>query len=246
MRGLHDQEPVGGVVAARLRAVRPHLAAVILFGPLLGAGVAFGRPDFEASAATVAAALVLGGAGTAYFRSRWLRPRRWPSAAAALGVLSGILVGTAFPALIWLTAPLAAAVLGAAGWRIADLARGHVLEPYTRDLADSGVEVPWRARGTGGLELLVGSDRITLAGSRGRFRTVRPMVALSGVGAVEQVMVARRATLPVPGVGELRVTVTPGPAVRITVPPGEWIVPTDDGREIARLVARRKELAGID
>ena len=130
-----------------------------------------------------------------------------------------------------------------AGWWVADQARRAVLEPYTPELADSLVEVPWRARGARKLELVVGTDRITLTGSKGRFRTVRPMVALNVVGTVEQVMVARRATLPVPGVGELRVTVTPGPAVRITVPPGEWIVPTDNGREIAKLVARRKKLA---
>ncbi|SDC29038.1 hypothetical protein SAMN05216174_101852 [Actinokineospora iranica] len=146
----------------------------------------------------------------------------------------------------WFIGVAAAAALGAGGWFVGEHARRRVLEPYTPELADSPVEVPWQARGARGLELLVAHDRITLSGGRGPFRLVRPMVALSGVGAVEQVMVARRTTLPVPGVGELRVTVTPGPAVRITVPPGEWIVPTDHGREIARLVARRKELAGVD
>jgi hypothetical protein len=236
MRG--QDESTSEVVTARLRRVRIHLALVTLLGPLVTIAVilAVAAPlPFLAMPAALAVA------GVAWFRAIRFRPRRWPIRAAALGALSGAALGIAtFP---W-SAPMAAVALGALGWWIADKARATVLEPYTPELADSPVEVPWQARGARGLELVIGTDRISLAG--GRFRTVRPAVALSGVGAVEQVMVARRATLPVPGVGEVRVTVTPGPAVRITVPPGEWIVPTDHGREIARLVARRKALAGVD
>lgn len=226
------------MVAARLRRVRTHLAVVTLLGPLLGvvSVIVFGG-WLPLLALPVAVAVV----GVGWFRGIRFRPRRWPSRAAVLGAVSGAVVWV--PGLPWVGA-VAAVALGAFGWWVADRARVTVLEPYTPELADSPVEVPWQARGARGLELVVGTDRISLAG--GRFRTVRPAVALSGVGAVEQVMVARRATLPVPGVGEVRVTVTPGPAVRITVPPGEWIVPTDHGREIARLVARRKALAGVD
>ncbi|GLZ42134.1 hypothetical protein Acsp05_57580 [Actinokineospora sp. NBRC 105648] len=225
------------MVADRLRRVRPRLVLVAALGPVLGAVLTVlwgGQPGW------LAVPLALAGAGVAYFRSRRFRPRRWPVAGAVLGALSGAYLTLVSP---WL-APMAF-VLGGLGWLAAGRARAQVLRPYTPELADSLVEVPWQARGARGLELLVSHDRITLSGGRGPFRLVRPMVALSGVGAVEQVMVARRATLPLPGVGELRVTVTPGPAVRIMVPPGEWILPTDHGREIARLVARRKELAGI-
>ncbi|MGX7829406.1 hypothetical protein ACTG9Q_30390 [Actinokineospora sp. 24-640] len=228
-------------MAARLRRVRPHLALATLLGPVVGvASVAVSGGPLPLLAAPV----LVAAAGMAWaWRSRF-RPRRWPSRAAVLGVAAGVAAGFSVPQVAWLVAPVAAVALGAVGWWVADRARVVVLEPYTPELADSPVEVPWQARGARGLELVVGTDRISLAG--GRFRTVRPMVALSGVGAVEQVMVARRATLPVPGVGEVRVTVTPGPAVRITVPPGEWIVPTDHGREIARLVARRKVIAGVE
>lgn len=229
------------MVAARLRRVRPHLALVTLLGPVLGAAAVVGAGAPLPLVVAPASLLV---AAVACFRARRFQPRRWAVPAAVFGALSGVVVGVAPPALGWLVGPVAAAALGGAGWFVAARACRAVLEPYTPELADSQVEVAWQARGARGLELLVGTDRITLAGSR--FRTVRPAVALSGVGAVEQVMVSRRATLPVPGVGELRVTVTPGPAVRISVPPGEWIVPTDHGREIARLVARRKELAGVD
>ncbi|WP_424185634.1 hypothetical protein ACOBQX_27710 [Actinokineospora sp. G85] len=239
MRGQAEQAK-RGVVEARLRGVRPHLAALVLAAPVAAALVTFlvGAP-LEALAVPVLVAFAVAG----YLRSRILRPRRWPLAAAAAAGIAGVHIGliTAWP-----LAPAAALALGAGAFYLARDARRRVLEPYTPELADSRVEVPWQARGARGLELLVGHDRITLAGSRGRFRLVRPMVALSGVGAVEQILVSRRATLEVPGVGELRVTVTPGPAVRITVPPGQWIVPTDHGREIARLVARRKELAGVD
>lgn len=223
-------------MAARLRRVRPHLALVAAGAPVVGAAVTVVLGGWLPGLVVPALLLVL---GAAYFRTRRFRPRRWPTAGAVLGALGGAYLGAVSP---WLSP--SAVLFGLGGWLIARRARDSVLRPYTPDLADSPVEIPWRARGAPGLELLVAHDRITLAGGRGRFRLVRPMVALSGVGAVEQVMVARRATLPVPGVGELRVTVTPGPAVRITVPPGEWIVPTDHGREIARLVARRKELAG--
>ncbi|GAA3062613.1 hypothetical protein Aglo01_27530 [Actinokineospora globicatena] len=225
------------MVATRLQRVRPHLALVAAGGPVVGIVVALALGGWLPGLAVPVSLIAL---GAAYFRSRRFRPRRWPVAGAALGVLSGAYLGAVNP---WLS-PVAV-LFGLGGWVVARRARDSVLEPYTPELADSLVEVPWQARGAKGLELLVAHDRITLSGGRGPFRLVRPMVALSGVGAVEQVMVARRATLPVPGVGELRVTVTPGPAVRITVPPGEWIVPTDHGREIARLVARRKERAGI-
>ncbi|WP_253839314.1 hypothetical protein [Actinokineospora globicatena] len=236
MRG-RDEQVTGGVVATRLQRVRPHLALVAAGGPVVGIVVALALGGWLPGLAVPVSLIAL---GAAYFRSRRFRPRRWPVAGAALGVLSGAYLGAVNP---WLS-PVAV-LFGLGGWVVARRARDSVLEPYTPELADSLVEVPWQARGAKGLELLVAHDRITLSGGRGPFRLVRPMVALSGVGAVEQVMVARRATLPVPGVGELRVTVTPGPAVRITVPPGEWIVPTDHGREIARLVARRKERAGI-
>lgn len=227
------------MVAARLRRVRTHLAAVTLLGPVLGVVSVL---VFGGWLPLLALPALLAVVGVVWFRAIRFRPRRWPVRAAVLGVASGVVVGA--PVLPWVVGPVAACLLGAFGWWAAGRARAAVLEPYTPELADSPVEVPWQARGARGLELVVGTDRISLAG--GRFRTVRPAVALSGVGAVEQVMVARRATLPVPGVGEVRVTVTPGPAVRITVPPGEWIVPTDHGREIARLVARRKALAGVD
>ncbi|GGS38148.1 hypothetical protein GCM10010171_36320 [Actinokineospora fastidiosa] len=227
------------MVAARLRRVRGHLALVTLLGPLLGVASVLG---FGGWLPLLAVPVLIAVVGVGWFRAIRFRPRRWPLRAAVLGAAAGIAAGA--PVLPWVVCPVAAVVLGAAGWWVADKARAVVLEPYTPELADSPVEVPWQARGARGLELVVGTDRISLAG--GRFKTVRPAVALSGVGSVEQVMVARRATLPVPGVGEVRVTVTPGPAVRITVPPGEWIVPTDHGREIARLVARRKALAGVD
>ncbi|SER98686.1 hypothetical protein [Actinokineospora terrae] len=223
-------------MGARLRRVRPHLGLVVAVGPVIG-GVLTAVGGWLPGLVVPA---VLLGLGAWYFRSRRFRPRRWPVAGAVLGAAGGSYLGAISP---WLSP--AAVLFGLGGWVVARRARESVLEPYTPELADSPVEVPWQARGAKGLELLVAHDRITLSGGRGPFRLVRPMVALSGVGTVEQVMVARRATLPVPGVGELRVTVTPGPAVRITVPPGEWIVPTDHGREIARLVARRKELAGI-
>lgn len=225
------------MVAARLRRVWGRLGAVALVGPLIGIVVSL-LGDWRLVVLPVVLALV----GVAWFRAIRFRPRRWPVRAAVLGVAAGAVIGVGCGS--WLIGVAAALALGAGGWWVADKARAIVLEPYTPELADSPVEVPWQARGARGLELVVGTDRISLAG--GRFKTVRPAVALSGVGSVEQVMVARRATLPVPGVGEVRVTVTPGPAVRITVPPGEWIVPTDHGREIARLVARRKALAGVD
>ncbi|PPK67567.1 hypothetical protein CLV40_107233 [Actinokineospora auranticolor] len=214
--------------------MRPRLALVVFAGPALGLAL---TPILEAPLVGLAVPALLAAAGVLYFRSRRYRPHRWPHAGALLGLLNGAYLTALTP---WLAPTALLAVLG---WTLAAKARAHVLDPYTPELADSPLEVPWQARGAKGLELLVAHDRITLTG--GRFRLVRPMVALSGVGTVEQVMVARRATLPVPGVGELRVTVTPGPAVRITVPPGEWILPTDHGREIARLVARRKEIAGV-
>lgn len=225
------------MVAARLRRVRTHLASATLLPPVLAV---VSLVVFDGWLPMLGLPVVLAAAGVWWFRVIRFRPRRWPPRAAVLGVASGMVVGTP----MWVLAPVAAAVLGGFGWWVASRARAVVLEPYTPELADSPVEVPWQARGARGLELVVGTDRISLAG--GRFRTARPAVALSGVGSVEQVMVARRTTLPVPGVGEVRVTVTPGPAVRITVPPGEWIVPTDHGREIARLVARRKAIAGVD
>jgi hypothetical protein len=240
VRGQHVDDS-GGVVAARLRRVRPRLAAVIVLGPILGIAAVLVFGGWLPGIAVPALVLTT---GAAYFALRRHRPRRWPVAAAAFGVVSGVFVGVSVPAVAWMMAPLAAVALGMLGFTVADRARRQVLLPYTAELADSLVEVPWPARGAPGLELLVGADRITLIGSLGRLRTARPTVDLDSVGTVEQVMVARRATLHVPGVGELKVTVTPGPAVRIAVPPGEWILPTDQGRDIARLVARRKERAG--
>ncbi|SDH78718.1 hypothetical protein SAMN05192558_10546 [Actinokineospora alba] len=229
------------MVATRLRRVRPQLAAVIALGPLLGVAAVLMFGGWLPGLAVPALILA---AGAGYFALHRFRPRRWPHAAAVLGAVSGAYLGLSVPAVAWMTAPLGAVLLGLLGFTVADRARRRVLLPYTAEFADSPVEVPWPARGARGLELLVGADRITLIGSRSRLRSARPTVDFGDVGTIEQVMVARRATLHVPGVGELNVTVTPGPAVRIAVPPGEWILPTDQGRDIARLVARRKELAG--
>ncbi|WP_157368053.1 hypothetical protein [Alloactinosynnema sp. L-07] len=226
-------------MTARLRGVRPHLLLVVALGPILGIVATFLLDGWLPGLGIPALLLFVGGA---YFAVHRFKPRRWPVAAAVLGGLAGAYVGSLW--LPWVTAPLAVLAFGTAGHLLASRAGKKILCPYSADLADSAIEVPWPARGSRGLELLVGANRITLVGSRGRLRTVRPVVDLGSVGAVEQVMVARRATLHVPGVGELNVTVTPGPAVRIAVPPGEWILPTDQGRDLARLVARRKELAG--
>jgi hypothetical protein len=219
--------------------VRPQLLLAVALGPILGIVATFLLDGWLPG---LGIPVVLLAAGIAYLIANRFRPRRWPLAAAVLGGLSGAYLGSLW--LPWVTAPLAVLAVGTAGHLLATWANRTVLNPYSADLADSAIEVPWPARGSRGLELVVGANRITLIGSRGRLRTVRPVVDLGSVGAVEQVMVARRATLFVPGVGELNVTVTPGPAVRIAVPPGEWILPTDHGRDLARLVARRKELAG--
>lgn len=229
------------MVAARLRRVRPQLAAVVALGPLLSLAAVLAFRGWLPGLAVPALILT---AGAAYFALHRFRPRRWPAAAAVLGAFSGAYLGLSVPAVAWMTVPLGAVLLGLLGFTVADRARRQVLLPYTAEFADSPVEVPWPARGVRGLDLLVGADRITLIGSRGRLRSARPTVGFDDVGTIEQVMVARRATLHLPGVGELNVTVTPGPAVRIAVPPGEWILPTDQGRDLARLVARRKELAG--
>lgn len=228
-------------MADRLRRARKYLAVAIALGPASGVISAIA---FTSWLPGIAAPAMIFIAGAGYFRTRRFRPRHWPHAAVVLGVTSGAYAGSTAPVYPWIAAPVAAIVLGVISAAIANHARKQLLHPYTADLADSPVEITWQARGARGLELLVGEDRITLVGSRTRLRTARPVFNLDGVGAVEQVMVARRATLHVPDVGELRVTVTPGPAVRIAVPPGEWILPTDQGRDIAKLVARRKERAG--
>ncbi|WP_436500859.1 hypothetical protein [Actinokineospora sp. HUAS TT18] len=226
-------------MTARLRGVRPQLLFALALGPVLGFVATF---LLDGRLLGLVAPALIGAASAAYFVVNRFRPRRWPVAAAVFGGLSGAYLGTLW--LPWITVPLAALAVGTAAHHLADRARRKVLLPYSAEFADSALEVPWPARGARGLELLVGPDRITLVGRRGRLRRVRPVVALGEVGAVEQVMVARRATLHVPGVGELDVTVTPGPAVRIAVPPGEWVLPTDHGRDLARLVARRRERAG--
>ena len=101
------------------------------------------------------------------------------------------------------------------------------------DLAGSGLVVPVRVRDRCVFQVRAAS--LHLAEGTAWHREV----ALADVTAVDAETVTAATVHTVPGEGERTITVSPGPAVRIGVPGGEWLVAVDDADDVVRLVRGR-------
>jgi hypothetical protein len=101
------------------------------------------------------------------------------------------------------------------------------------DLAGTGLVVPARVRDRYAFQARAAS--LHLAEGTAWHREV----ALADVGTVEAETVTTQTVHPVPGDDERTLTVSAGPAVRIGVPGGEWLLGVDDADETVRLIRER-------
>jgi hypothetical protein len=107
------------------------------------------------------------------------------------------------------------------------------------DLAGTGLVVPVRVRDRYAFQVRATSLHLAEG------PTWHREVALADVGAVEAETVTAETVHPVPGEGERTLTVSPGPAVRVGVPGGEWLVPVDDADDLVRLVRGRIDVTSV-
>jgi hypothetical protein len=114
-----------------------------------------------------------------------------------------------------------------AGWLPARRAERLV----AADLAGTGLVVPVRLRDRYAFQVRAATLRLAEGTAWHR------EVALADVTAVEAQTVAVETVHPMPG--ERSLTVSPGPAVRIGVPDGEWLVPVGDADKVVRLIRGR-------
>ena len=209
--------------------------------------------------ATVIIAIALGSVVCAVNRRK--HPATWPVAAMTVGAVAGVAGVTGFIALATeYDYPTFLAVAGTVGclvvglvlpaW-LADRARSALLEPIPIELADSGLEVPfWIDDDPNRLELRVGVHEVALIGHyaarhgrKRRFRTTRPLGSLT---VVEQTTLATEDWHQFGGTVTRPVKVSAGPALRIRFGTAQWIVPTNQGPALIKLLERRAELARAD
>ncbi|WP_139190543.1 hypothetical protein [Actinokineospora iranica] len=245
--------PVTAEVADRVRRSRGtvvFLRWVMPLPPIVAALVAgFAEDDgFEIRLLFTPSLLLVGCA--IYFARTRFDPAAWTAGAALAGAVGGFHIGVYLTVLMmWDVRSAALVFIGcsAAGgfccrW-IAARGRDQVLKPYTRDLVDSPIEVPFASTHDRRLTLNVGTKALSL--SRDRFiRGDRFSVVFSfaDITSAEVTTVAATHTLHVHGVFNQTMTVHSGPAVRIGLPEdGEWIFPTDQGPDVVHIIEARKQ-----
>jgi hypothetical protein len=189
---------------------------------------------------TGAATVLLLGAGAAMLRIVRRRFLRWTlflttPALYAVGIAVVALAGGGYEwkPLRYAGVGVLLLVLVLAGWVPARRAERLV----AGDLAGTDLVVPVRARDRCTFQVRAAS--LHLAEGTAWHREV----ALADVGSVEAETVTAETVHPVPGDGEQTLTVSAGPAVRIGVPGGEWLVAVDDADGVVRLVRGRIAVA---
>lgn len=169
-------------------------------------------------------------------------PHNWPGGAGAFGAFAGFFTGMTAAAyvrdlplpvvgLLMLVGTVAGFYLG---WLPGRYARAVVLQPFSTDLADLPIEVPFPARGERSTVLRVGTIEIAVLG--GRF----PLEDVSWVGPHR---IAIEGKQEFPGKEAKSVRLTPGAAVRFTTPTGDWVFPTDQDEEAVEVIQRRVDAA---
>lgn len=173
------------------------------------------------------------------------KPYRWGHTAPYFGAWSGLGPGLAFGYVLHQPVAYAlAAVTGAIGWfaarQLGLTARRHVDGLRVDELAGTDLELSFPARDNASVSLRVG-PREVVAERREHFRMSTCLMEDVATVELQSVQTAGEVTLP--GDRGVRVTLTPGPAVVLREPAGEWVFPTDRAEQARQLISRRAEPA---
>lgn len=123
------------------------------------------------------------------------------------------------------------------GWLSARRAERTVVEALLSGEIDNRMTVGFRVRRHRYCELFVGNDSLVLRlSSTSRSRV---SVSLTETTSVDRWSIAAGGEHQLPGEEQLTIPLTPGPAVRIVVPGGDWIFPTDEPARIQQFIERR-------
>ncbi len=125
-----------------------------------------------------------------------------------------------------------------AGWIPARRAQRTVVAALlSGEIVDGRLALAFRARGKNSCRLWVDADSLVLASdSTAKGRVFVPTV---DVTSVEPWSIAADGSHPVPGEEEMSIPLTSGQAVRIRVPAGDWIFPTDEPATVQRFIEQR-------
>ncbi len=125
-----------------------------------------------------------------------------------------------------------------AGWLPAQRAQRTVVAALrSGELVHSRLSLAFRARGNKNCRLWVDAESLVLTpDSTVKGRVVVPLV---NVTSIEPWSIAVDGSHPVPGEEELSIPLTSGQAIRIGVPGGDLIFPTDEPATVQRLVEQR-------
>lgn len=173
------------------------------------------------------------------------KPYKWGHTAAYFGAWSGIGPGLALGYVLHQPVAYAfAAVTGAIGWfagrQLGLTARRHVDGLRADELAETDLELSFPARDNASVSLRVG-PREVVAERREGFRMSTCLMEDVATVELHSVQTAGEATLP--GDRGVQITLTPGPAVLLREPAGEWVFPTDRAEQAWHLISRRAEPA---
>ena len=237
----------------RLRRARPWLVLAFVLPVAIELAVAVWATATSTNVVPTGWLIPLGLMAFAYWflRNRWLRPSAWLLPATAVGLVAGCGAGPAVAdalstqdshTTMVLSVVVGAAVGGLLSNRLAHHARRVVLSASAAELIDSPVELGYRSREQRlpvRLRLLVREREVAFVGRRGVNRLFEVTAPLADVAAEPCVLDEGR-TCTVPGPLLRRVyPVAAGPALRLTVPAGEWIFPTDQADEIRAALGSR-------
>ena len=230
-------------VVAQLVPTLVAIAFSLLIAATQADPVGYGPAGFAAVVLAMAYVSTVFGAG---------KPYRWGGTAALFGLYGGIAPGLALGFVLggMPTSALLAAPTAAIGWfagrQLGARARSFVAQLRPGELADTDLELAFPARA----ETKPGHPRTLLVvGPREASVTTYSRRSLSGyssclledVTAVERHSVQTAGELRFPGERGVTLALTPGSAVLLREPAGEWIFPTDQAEEAWQLLSRRVE-----
>jgi hypothetical protein len=171
------------------------------------------------------------------------KPYKWGHTAAGFGAWAGLGPGLALGFVLHQPAAYALTLVTAAiGWfagrQLGATAVRHVDGLRLDELADTDLELRFRARDNAFVGLRVG-PREVIAELHDRKRHRMSTCLLEDIATVEPHSVQAASENTLPGERGVPLTLTPGPAVLLREPAGEWVFPTDQADQAVRLIDLR-------
>jgi hypothetical protein len=176
------------------------------------------------------------------------KPYKWGLTAASYGAYGGLGPGLALSFAVGEqpVSALLALVTGAIGWYVGKSlggrARSYVAGLRPAELADTDLELSFRARGMPFANMHVGPREVEVVLRTRRLYRYSSCL-LEDVTAVERHSVQIAGEHQLPGDRGVMLELAPGSAVRLHEPAGEWVFSTDQAEQAFEVLSRRVEVA---